>query len=454
MNLTKNEIDALNFSITITVEKSDYEEKVNKVLKDYKNKASIDGFRQGKVPFGLIKKKYYTPVLVEEMNKLISESLSKYLQDTEDKILGEPLPNNDEQKPINWGEQDDYEFAYKVAVAPSIEVKLSKKDKFTNYELKVEDKDIEAQLKNYQQNYGEYVESKKVVDSNMITGDIAQSDEKGNVIDGGISADNTSMLMTSFKDEAQKKLFLGKKVNDTITFNPKVSFENEYEIAGLLKAKKEDLKPEDIDCNYNFTISAIKDWVTAENNQELWDKVFGKDEVKSEEEFKTKIAEAIKQSFVPQSNYKFGLDAKEKLVEKVKFDLPEAFLKEWLRATNTQEKLTDEKLEADFPLFMKDLRWQLIKEQVSTDNGIKIDDDDLLDAAKAQINAQFQQYYGAMQIPEEQLTQYAKEIVEKPEERRNLFETKLEEKSLEAIKSAVKLDTKEVTAEEFNALFK
>jgi len=454
MNVTKNEIDALNYSITIAVEKSDYDEKVSKVLKDYKNKASIDGFRPGKVPFGLIKKKYLTPVLVEEMNKLISESISKYLQETDDKILGEPLPYNEEQKPINWGEQDTYEFVYRIAVAPSIEVKLSKKDKFTNYELKVEDKDIEAQLKNYQQTSGKYLESEKVVDSNMITGDIAQSDDKGNVIEDGISADATSMLMTSFKDEEQKKLFLGKKVNDTITFNPKKSFDNEYEIAGLLKAKKEELKPEDIDCNYNFTISAIKEWVTAENDQELWDKIFGKDTVKSEKEFKTKIAEAIKESFIPQSNYKFGLDAKEKLIEKINFDLPETFLKEWLRATNTQEKLTDEKLEADFPLFMKDLRWQLIKEQVASNNDIKINDDDLLDAAKAQINAQFQQYYGAMQIPEEQLEQYAKEIVEKPEERRNLYETKLEEKSLEAIKSAVKLDTKEVTAEEFNELFK
>ena len=339
MNLTKNEIDALNYSITIAIEKSDYEEKVNKVLKDYRNKASIDGFRQGKVPFGLIKKKYYVPVLVEEMNKLISESISEYLKDNSDKILGEPLPHNDEQKPINWGEQETYEFVYKLAVAPEIEVKLTKKDKFTSYELKVEDKDIDAQLKNYQKSFGEYIVAKKVVESNMITGDIAQSDEKGNIIEGGISANDTSMLMTSFKNEEQKKLFLGKKANDTITFNPKTAFENEVEIAGLLKAKKDDLKPDDIDCKYNFKIQAIKDWAEAENNQELWDKVFGKDEVKSEEEFKTKIADAIKQSFVPQSNYKFGLDAKEKLVEKVKFDLPEAFLKEWLRATNTQEKL-------------------------------------------------------------------------------------------------------------------
>lgn len=447
MNITKNEIDALNFSITITIEKLDYEEKVNKVLKDYKNKASIDGFRPGKVPLGLIKKKYYTPVLVEEMNKLISESISNYLKETDDKILGEPLPYNDEQKPINWGEQDNYEFVYKIAVAPSIEVKLTKKDKFTNYQLKVEDKNIEDQIENYKQSYGQYVESTEIVESNMITGNIAQ-------VEGDIKANDTSMLITSFKDDEQKKLFLGKKVNDTITFNPKVSFQNEYEIAGLLKLKKEELKPEDIDCNYTFTVLGIKDWIKSENNQELWDKAFGKDTVKSEEEFKTKIAETIKESFIPQGNYKFGLDAKEKLVKKIKFDLPETSLKEWLRATNTQEKLSDEKLESDFPLFMQDLRWQLIKEQISTDNDIKITDEDLLDAAKAQINAQFQQYYGAMQIPEEQLTKYAQEIVEKPEERRNLYEAKIEEKALEAIRSAVKLEDKEITAEEFNALFK
>lgn len=454
MNITKNEIDALNFSLAVKVEKADYDERVTKVLRDYKNKSNFDGFRPGKVPMGLVKKKYGVSILVDEMNKIISESLGKYLQDTEDKILGEPMPFNEEQKPINWGEQEDYEFMYRMAIAPEFEVKLTKRDKFNNYTLKVEKKDIDSQIDNYKKNFGEYIETDNIEESNMITGNMAQVDSKGEILDGGIVTDNTSLLISSFKDDKQKELFLGKKNKETITFNPKISFENTHEIASLLKVKHDEITEEQMDCEYKFTIDAIKDFKQAENNKELWEKVFGKDTVKTEKEFIGKIEDGIKQAFIPQSDYKFTIDAKEKLVEKTQFDLPETFLKEWVRVSNAKDKLSDEKLEEEFPMFLQDLRWQLIKDVIAKENDLKVSDEDLLDAAKAQINAQFQQYYGAMQIPEEHLLKYAQEIVEKPEERRNLAERKIEEKAVEVIKTKVKLDDKAVTTEEFNTLFK
>ncbi len=454
MNIIKTEIDQLNYSITVVVEKLDYSEKVTAALKTFQKKASIDGFRQGKVPFGLIQKKHGVSFLVEEMNKIISEAISNYLKETTDKVLGEPLPFNEEQKSINWGEQDTYEFIYKVGIAPKFDVKLSKHEKIANYKLKVEKTDIEKQLNNYKKSYGHYDEREIISEKDMLTGSIVQLNDNENILDGGVFAENTSLLMTSFKNDEQKQFFLGKKVGDKVIFNPKISFENEYEIAGLLTIKKDALTENILLSQFEFTIDSIKEWIEADNNQELWDKVYGKDIVKDEKEFTAKIEDSIRNSFLPQSNYKFGIDSKEHLLAKINIDLPEAFLKDWLRTINTQEKLTDETLDKEFSMFLKDLRWQLIKEQIATDNDIKINDDDLLDAAKMLINAQFQQYYGAMQIPEEYLIKYAQEIVEKPEERRNLIETKIEEKVLEIIKTSVKLSENEVTIDEFNGLFK
>ena len=452
MNLTENKIDELNAQLNIEIEKKDYEERVDKVLKDYKRKAVIDGFRPGKVPFGLIKKRYGLSVLIDEINKLISESLHDYLQKTDNKILGEPLPSN-AQKDINWGEQENYEFVYDVAFAPSFEVKLTKRDKLPYYIVKVEEKDIENQINAYKNRFGKYEAKDTVEKDDMIKGDMAQLNQNGEIAENSLKTDEVSMLVNLIKDEEQKNLFIGKKVGDTITFNPQKAFNNNYELAAMMRVQSSDLTEEQKNADYKITITSINKWVDAEENQELYDNVFGKDTVKTAEEFKEKIIEDIKKAFKPQSDYKFAIDAKDKYVDKIKFDLPLDFLKRWLRATNDKEKLPDEKLDADMPSFEKDLRWQLIKEQIATDKEIKVEQNDMLDAAKDYLKAQFQQYYGAIQIPDEQLNEYAKEVLAKPEEQRHLFERKLEEKVLQAIKENIKLEEKEVSIEEFNKLF-
>ncbi len=453
MNLTKKEIDDLNAQLNIKIEKKDYEENVDKVLKDYKKKAVIDGFRPGKVPFGLIKKRYGLSVLVDEINKLVSKSLSDYLTKTEDKVLGEPLPSEN-QNDIKWGEQDDYEFFYDIAVAPDFEIKLTKKEKLPYYVVKVEEKDIENQINAYKSRFGKYVDAEEITGEEMIKGDMAQLDDNGEILENGLKVDDVSMLVNLIKDEEQKKLFIGKKAGDTIVFNPKKAFDNDYELAAMLRVQSGDLTDEQKNADYKITINSVNKWVEAEENQELYDNVFGKDAVKTPEEFKEKIIEDIKSAFKPQSEYKFAIDAKEKYVNKVKFDLPLEFLKRWLRATNDKEKLSDEKLEAEMPIFEKDLRWQLIKEKIATDNEIKVEEQDMLDAAKAHVLAQFQQYYGAaINIPDEQVTEYAKEVLKNENEMRHLFERKLEEKVLNTIKEKIKIEEKEINIEEFNKLF-
>ena len=451
MKVTKNETDALNSTLIISIEKADYSDKVDTLLKDYRRKAVIPGFRKGNVPMGLIKKQYGTSVLVEEINKLVSESLSKFFTDTENKILGEPLPNEKEQKPIVWGEQDEYEFVYDVAFAPDFEVKMTKRDKFNFYTVKVGEEDIKNQIDAYKRRFGHYEDVDLTTDIDMVKGEVVELDGK-KVKEGGLSAIDASILISMVKDDKQKKLFIDKKVGDKITFNPKKAFDNNtYEFGGMLKVDQKVV--EGNESNFKFTIKAINRWVDGEENQGFYDNVFGKGSVKNAEEFKEKIIEDIKSAYVAQSEYKFGIDAKKKLIEKTKFDIPSEFLKRWLRVTNDQEKLSDEQIEKDFPNFEEDLRWQLIKEQIALDNKIEVKEEDILDAAKSFTLAQFQQYYGGITIPDEQLESYAKEMMEKQDERRRFFETKLEEKVLSVVKEATKLEDKAIKASEFSKLF-
>ena len=451
MNVTKKEIDALNSTLTIKIDKADYVEKVDDVLKGYRRKADVPGFRKGNVPMGIIKKQYGVSVLVDEINKLVSESLQKFFTDTTEKILGEPLPNEKEQKPISWGDQDDYEFVYDVAFAPGIEVKLSKKDKINYYPVKVETEDIKNQIDAYKRRFGHYEDVEVLSEEDLVKGDIVELDGK-NVKKDGISATDVSILISVVKDAKQKKLFVGKKLGEDVTFNPAKAFENNgTEISSMLKVDKDVVEGNTSD--FKLTITTANKWIEATEDQGFYDNVFGKDSVKTKEEFNEKIIEDIKSAYKPNSEYKFAMDAKKKLIDKIKFEIPAEFLKRWLRVTNEQEKLTDEQIEKDFPNFEEDLRWQLIKEQIAIDNKIEVKDEDILEAAKAFTLSQFQQYYGGIQVPDEQVESYAKEIISKPEERRKMFETKLEEKVISVVKESVKLDEKETKASEFSKLF-
>ncbi len=451
MKVTKNEIDALNSTLVISIEKADYSDKVNTVLKDYRRKAVIPGFRKGNVPMGLIKKQYGTSVLVEEINKLVSESLSKFFTNTENKILGEPLPNEKEQKPISWGEQDEYEFIYDIAFAPNIEVKMSKRDKFNFYTVNVGKEDIKNQIDAYKRRFGHYEDVDVTTDIDLVKGSVVELDGK-KIKKDGLSAFDASILISMIKDDKQMKLFVDKKVGDKIIFNPKKAFDNNtYEFGGMLKVDQKIVA--DNESDFKFTITAINRWVDGEENQGFYDNVFGEGSVKNAEEFKEKIIEDIKSAYVTQSEYKFGIDVKKKLIEKTKFDIPAEFLKRWLRVANDKEKLSDEQIEKDFPNFEEDLRWQLIKEQIALDNKIEVKEEDILDAAKSFTLAQFQQYYGGVTIPDEQLETYAKEIMAKQDEKRKFFETKLEEKVLNVVKEATKLEEKPIKANEFSKLF-
>lgn len=449
MNITKENINSVNALLKVNVTKEDYTEKVENQLKETRRKARFDGFRPGKVPEGLVRKMYGKAILVDEVNKLVSDSLTKFLVDEKLNILGEPLPSKEHQKPFNFDTDTDFEFVFDIAVAPEIDVKLSKKDKIPYYEIKVEDSILETQIDNYARRFGEFKDIEEATDMEMLTGNFKQLDENNAILEGGITTDMVKITLEYIKDKEIKDAFAGKKAGDKVVFNVRKAYPSDTEIASMLRIDKE--KAKTLTGNFEFEIDKIQRFDKAEINQELYDKAFGEGKINSEKEFREKLTEEIKQNFSKESDYRFSIDAKEKLVSKINPELPAEFLKRWLLHIN-EGKFTAEQIDAEYPLFENDLKWQLIKDQIIKTQDFKVTDEEILGLAKEITAAQFMQY-GLSNLPDEHLENYAKEILKKESEKRKLYEKKFEDKVITFIKDSVKLEEKEVTTEEFQKLW-
>jgi trigger factor len=451
MNIAKENIDQMNAVIRLTIEKADYETRVSDVLNDHRKKVQMPGFRPGKVPASLVNKMYGKAVLVDEINKLVSENLSNYLVESKLNILGEPLPS-DQQTQIDFDTQETFEFVFDIAVAPEIEVKLSQKDKLPYYSLLITDEMLEQQIKSVTGRLGKNEQVEKVTEKSMVKGNFCQLDENGNEVEGGIRTENTVISMAIVKDENEKQKLMGASVGDVLVFNPKVAFPNDTEISYMLKITKEEASA--LNSNFSFTIVEATEFVNAELTQELFTQLYGEGVVNSEEEFKAKVKEELQSTLAFESDYRFIIDARTKLTEKFNMELPEAFLLRWVKATNKGEKdgLTDEQIDAEMPKFIEDLKWQLIKNKLIEENEIKIEQSDLLANAKKAARMQFMQY-GLSNIPEDYLESYAVDMLNKEQQRRQFADGAMNDKVMKFIKDAVKLDEKEVTREEFNQLF-
>lgn len=447
MNITRENTDELNAIIKVQVLKDDYDEKVNEQLKDYKKKANIKGFRPGKVPFGLIKKMYGPNVKLEEINKIVSESLHKYITDEKIEILGDPLPVTDEDESINLEKQDEFNFSFEIGLAPEFEVKLSARNKVPYYEIKIDKKLRNDFLDNYRRRFGSYEEASKVEEEDMLKGDIVKLSPEGEPIEETARKDS-SLSVKVIKDEEVKKKFIGSKPGDVIEFDIRKSFPNDHEIAGLLQTEHDKL--EGVDGTYRFTINSVNRFKMAEVNQELFDKVYGEGNVKSEEEFMKKLDEEIRVNLARESEYKLNQDARDMVIDKTGFDLPEEFLKKWLLRTN--DNITEEQLEKEFDDFTRDLRWQLIRNKIAKENEIKVEEQDMVDEAKEFTRMQFQQY-GIFNAEDSQLETYAREILKKEEDYRRIADKVIDDKVIKKIKEQIKLDNKKVSTEEFNKLF-
>lgn len=448
MNITRENIDELNAVLTILVEKSDYEATVNDVLKNYRKKANMPGFRPGMVPAGLIKKMYGKAALAEEVNKIISKSLTDYIYAEKLNVLGEPLPNEEKQTKIDWDNQTDFSFVFDIATAPEIEVVLDNNTTLPYYSIVANEDLVNKQVEAYAGRLGE----NKVVDSieekDTVRGTFVQLDETGNELEGGILADKVVIAIDVMKDEEIKASFIGKKAGDVVVFDPLKAYDNKHEVGHMLNISHEEA--ENISGDFRFTIEEVLRFEKAELTPELFGKIYGEESgITTEEEFRAKVKSEIEENFVYSSDYKFAIDSRDALVKKIQFDLPEAFLKRWIKVTN--EKMTDEQIEADFDHFMLDLKWQLIKDKIVKDNELKVTEEDVHALAKEMTAMQFRQY-GLNNVADEHLENYANQMMKNEEERRKVVSKAQEDVIITTIKTKVTLDIKEVSNEEFNKM--
>ena len=450
MNVSLQNIDKVSALLTVKLEKADYQEKVDKSLKKLRQKAQVPGFRPGMVPMSLVKKMYGKSVIAEEVNKALSEAVYKYIQDNNVSILGEPLPNEDKQPEIDFDTMEEFEFLFDIALAPEFKAEVDAKDKVDYYLIDVTEDMVNNQVKAYTQRNGKYEKVDVYEDKDMLKGLLAELDENGNTKEGGIQVEGAVMMPSYMKNDEQKAIFANAKVNDVLVFNPHTAWEgNAAELSSLLKIDKEEAA--EMKSNFSYQVEEVTRFVEGELTQEIFDQVCGKDVVKTEEEFRVKIKEVIANQFVADSDYKFLIDVRKMLMEKVgKLEFPDALLKRIMRMNN-QDK--DEKFVDDnYDKSIEELTWHLIKEQLVKANNIKVEQEDVVNMAKEATRAQFAQY-GMMSVPEDLLENYAKEMLKKKESVEGLVNRVVETKLASALKSQVKLNNKTISAEEFNKMF-
>ena len=444
-------VDKVSALLTVNIEKADYQERVEKVLKKYRQQVNMPGFRKGMVPMSLIKKQFGKSAMAEEVDKLMQDAVNNYIRENKVNMLGMPLPNDEKMQTIDFDTQEDFEFVFDIALAPEFKAEITEQDTLDFYTIAVSDEMVNSQVDMYAQRAAKYEKVEEYADRDMVKGLLAELDENGNTKEGGIQVEGAVMMPSYMKNDEQKAIFATAKVNDVLVFNPNAAFEgNEAELSSLLKIKREEVA--EMKSNFSFQVEEITRAVPAALDQALFDQVFGEGAVSSEEEFRGKIKEGIAAQFMADSNYKFLLDARTYLMNKVgKLEFPDALLKKIMLMNN--EDKGESFVEENYEKSLEELTWHLIKEQLVEAFGIKVEQADILEMAKENTRMQFAQY-GMMSIPEEMLENYAKEMLKKKENVEGLVNRAVESKLAVALKSKAALNNKEVSMEEFNDLLK
>ncbi len=450
MNISFENVDKTNALLTITFGKADYEDNVNKALKEMRKQSNMPGFRPGQVPVTLLKKRFGVEVLADEVNKLLSKEVFKYIREQKINILGEPMPNEDKQPKLDFATMEEFTFVFDIALAPEFDAKISDKDTIDFYTIKVEDAMVDEQAKAYAQRAGEYKQVDEYQDNDMVKGLLAQLDADGNTMEGGIQVEGAVMLPNYMKNDEEKAKFANAKVNDVLVFNPSKAYEgSEVELSSLLKIKKEEAA--EMKSDFSFQIAEITRYEAAQMNQDLYDKILGEGVVNSEEEFRANIRNTMANQFAVDSDIRFTQDLRNYMLQRVgKLDYPEAALKRIMQMNN-KDKDADY-VEKNFEGSLVELTWHLIKEQLSDQLGVKIEQADVLETAKSVARAQFAQY-GMMNVPEDALANYANEMLKNQQQAEGLVARTEESKICKKAQEVVTLSQKEVTLEEFNKLF-
>ena len=450
MEITLQNVSDVKGMLTVKLVKADYEPKVEKALKTFRQKANVPGFRPGMVPMGLIKKQYGSAVKAEEINKMLQEAVYGYLKENKVDMLGEPLPNEDQQKALDFDTMEELEFLYDIALAPKFDATLTAEDTLPYYTIQISDEMVDNQVNMYTQRNGRYEKVEEYADNDMVKGLMCQLDENGNTVEGGIQAEDAVVLPKYMKNAAQTALFEGTKVGDVFTITPREAYDgNEAELDSLLKISKEEAA--NVNGNFSFQISEITRYVPGDLNQEIFDIVYGEGAVSSEEEFRARVKADLTAQFVPESDYKFLLDVREYVMNRIgELKFADDVLKRIMHINNPDKD--DAYVDEHYANTIKELSWHLVKEQLVEKAGIKLEENDLMEQAKANVRAQFAQY-GMTNVPEEMLANYAAETLKKKENVEGLVNRAIETRLSAALKQTVKLDEKSVSLEEFNKMF-
>ncbi|MDD7884432.1 trigger factor [Flavivirga sp. 57AJ16] len=434
MNITRENVDALNAVVKVDIAKEDYSDKVEKILVDYRKTANIPGFRKGHVPMGMVKKQYGKAVLVDEVNKLLQEALNKYLTEEKLDVLGQPLPK--QQDGINW-DADEFSFEFELGLAPEFEVNLKGKKAITQYNIIADDKMIDEQVERIQKQYGKLVPQDVVVKDSEITG-VYKNEEK--------EIDNTvTLTLDKFKGKATEKQFIGAKVGDVITLKTKGLYDDEHELMHALKLDHDEVHGLDIEVN--FTITEINERELADLDQELFDKLFGKDTVTTVTELRAKIKEDAEKQFVQQADQKLLNDVTEYLIESTKFDLPAEFLTKWMQTAGEKE-MDEVQAREEYEKSEKSLRYQLIEGKLITDNNVQVTMDDIKNHAREMIKGQMAQF-GQMNPSDKELDDIAARVLSNQDEARRISEQLISQKLLAVYKEKANIKVKELSYEKF-----
>ncbi len=434
MQITKEQIDALNAVVTVAITKEDYSDKVEQILKNYRKQANIPGFRKGQVPMGLIKKQYGKAVLVDEVNKLLQDNLNKYLTEEKLDVLGNPLPK--QQDNFNW-DAEDFAFEFELGLAPEFEVPLKTKKSITHYKIVADKKMIDDQIDRIRKQFGKIVSKAEVGTSDELSGTFVNEEEE--------IENKTIVEINKIKSKKSLNSLLGKKAGDHVVVKSKGLFKEDFLLSSALGIKRE--KADGLDVDLAFTIEEINERVPADMDQELFDKLYGKDVITSEKDLRNRIKEDAEKQFEQQSDQKLLNDVTERLIETIKFDLPSEFLKKWIQLTG-EKQLSEEEANDEYEKSEKGLRYQLIEGKIIKEHQIEIQFEELKDFAKDFVKVQMAQY-GQTSPQEEELDQIAVRILSNQDEVKRLSEQLMSQKLLKLYKEKANLKVKEVSYDNF-----
>ena len=439
--------DKINGLLTVTIEEDDFKNDVEKELKNYRKRANVPGFRPGMVPMGLIRRQYGNAVKMDVVNNKLSEEVNKYIQDNKINMLGMPL-GSEKQTPVDLEKDAPYTFMFDIAVAPEFDIELSDKDAIDYYDITVDDKLVDQQVDGFASRFGAYQKAEEYKEGDVLKGDLRELDAEGNTKEGGVEVEGATVMPQYLKDDDQKKLFEGAKAGDIITFNPYKAYAGGAEVATLLQVERE--KKDDYQGDFSYQITEVQHFEKHAVDQELFDQVFGKDEVKDEKSFREKIAEGVKQQLATDEDFRFLQDLRKYAEEKVgQLTYPDALLKRVLKENNKDKD--DEFINKNYEASLKDLTWSLIKNKLAEKAEVKVNDDDVKNVAREIARAQFAQY-GMQNVGEEYVNNYAEELLKQRDTVNQFAERAVDEKLVAAIKPVVKLNHKEISLEDFNKM--